>query len=341
MISLFKVWLVFRIENFHPDTNHLNWVWCFSSVQVLDFFGDRWSIDWSIDWLIDWLMISNDCSFTAHEQNRKIKPTRLIYSADLGNEHGDLGDVAHWGNPSRRYDTIIRTRHSNSLRVVPNCFAFSFSGAHKLNIFHIVFVCIINLLCDAFYYLLFHLLFDCSFFSPRNPLSLSLSLFHLASFAVVHYANPAEHVLSGDHHADPNAPSTYDVAFGIDHNLSSSMGLANFTADWTGNTGLDVPIGLVADEIMNSCRRKSVIGQVLQAVRFLLWYFVAAELLIPCYYSQSHRQKKNRNSSTLPPKFFLQSHDSRIFLDTMSFDELIRSVMVTVTINYSLGRFDQ
>ncbi|OWA53352.1 hypothetical protein BV898_17785, partial [Hypsibius exemplaris] len=88
------------------------------------------------------------------------------------------------------------------------------------------------------------------------------SLIEETRHAVVHYSNPAEHILSGNHHGNPNAPSTYDIAFDIDHNISESMGLSNFTANLPG---LDVPIGLVADEIMNSCRRKSVIGQVLQA----------------------------------------------------------------------------
>lgn len=88
-------------------------------------------------------------------------------------------------------------------------------------------------------------------------------------FSVVHHSNPAEHVLSGDHHGGPGGQSTYDIAFGIDHNISNSMGFANFTSEWHATSGLDIPIGLVADEIMNSCRRKSVIGQVLQAVRLL------------------------------------------------------------------------
>jgi hypothetical protein len=123
-------------------------------------------------------------------------------------------------------------------------------------------------------------------------------------FSVLHYSNPADHVLSGGHHGDPNSPSTYHVAFGIDHNISNSMGMANFTADWNANSGLDIPIGLVADEIMNSCRRKSVIGQVLQMVR---------------HYATSYLP--NINASDKPP-------NRRHMTDNHC------SVMVMVSINY-------
>ena len=85
--------------------------------------------------------------------------------------------------------------------------------------------------------------------------------------AVAHYSSPAEHVLSGDHHHDPEGPSTYEIAIGVDQNISqifSNLLHDNSSLD-IAKMGLDAT-GVIADEIMNSCRRKSMIGQVLQRV---------------------------------------------------------------------------
>ncbi|GAU98927.1 hypothetical protein RvY_10001-2 [Ramazzottius varieornatus] len=107
------------------------------------------------------------------------------------------------------------------------------------------------------------------------------SLIEETSHAVAHYSSPAEHVLSGDHHDDPHGPSTYEIAIGVDHNISqvlASLLPENSSLD-ISKMGLDVT-GVVADEIMNSCRRKSMIGQVLQRAAPVLYPFIVEYSLI-------------------------------------------------------------